>query len=157
MRHYAHHLDGQPGYPLHIDPERGIFVGMAVMVHWNGKDVPEELRVLPEGRYVIESVDAAPALSPDEEAGLEQAIDSLRRGQGVQADAVFRRVEERLRRRGSSSRRRPNKISTRRWISLRIAAQPPLRNCSPVSGRWSSVWPMLTSRVPSSNFALARR
>jgi len=35
---------------------------------------------------------------PDEEAGLEQAIDSLRRGQGVQADAVFRRLDERLRR-----------------------------------------------------------
>jgi hypothetical protein len=71
---------------------------MAVTVHWNGKDVPQELRALPEGRYVIESVDAAPALSPDEEAGLEQAIDSLRRGQGVQADAVFRRLDERLRR-----------------------------------------------------------
>ena len=68
------------------------------MVHWNGKDVPKELHALPEGRYVIESVDAAPALSPDEEAGLEQAIDSLRRGQGVQADAVFRRLDERLRR-----------------------------------------------------------
>jgi hypothetical protein len=62
---------------------------MAVMVHWNGKDVPNELRTLPEGRYVIESVDAA---------GLEQAIDSLRQGQGVPAEAVFRRIEERLRR-----------------------------------------------------------
>jgi hypothetical protein len=71
---------------------------MAVMVHWNGKDVPKELHALPEGRYVIESVDVAPVLSPDEEAGLEQAIDSLRRGQGVPADAVFSRVEERLRR-----------------------------------------------------------
>ena len=71
---------------------------MAVVVHWNGKDVPNELRTLPEGRYVIESVDAAPALSPDEEAGLEQAIDSLRQGQGVPAEAVFRRIEERLRR-----------------------------------------------------------
>ena len=71
---------------------------MAVMVHWNGKDVPKELRALPEGRYVIESVDAAPDLSPDEETGLQQAIDSLRQCQGVPAEAVFRRAEERLRR-----------------------------------------------------------
>ncbi len=79
-------------------PKRGILASVAVMVHWNGRDIPQELRALPEGRYVIESVDAAPALSPDEEAGLEQAINSLRQGKGVEADAVFRRVEERLRR-----------------------------------------------------------
>ena len=81
---------------LHTRPKAGYLVLMAVVVHWNGKDVPNELRTLPEGRYVIESVDAAPALSPDEEAGLEQAIDSLRQGQGVPAEAVFRRIEERL-------------------------------------------------------------
>jgi len=71
---------------------------MAIVVRWNGKDVPEELHALPEGRYVMESVDAAPALSQDEEAGLEQAIDSLRQGLGVPADVVLARVEARLRR-----------------------------------------------------------
>jgi hypothetical protein len=71
---------------------------MAVMVQWNGKDLPKELRALPKGRYVIESVDAAPALSPDEEAGLEQAMNSLRQGRGVPADTVFRRLDEKLRR-----------------------------------------------------------
>jgi hypothetical protein len=71
---------------------------MSVVVKWNGKDVPEEFRALPEGRYVVEAVDAAPALSPDEEAGLQQAIDSLHQGQGVPAEAVFSRIDERLRR-----------------------------------------------------------
>jgi len=71
---------------------------MSVVVRWNGKDVPTELRALPEGLYVLESLDAAPALSQDEEAGLEAAIKSLRAGRGVPADAIFGRVEERLRR-----------------------------------------------------------
>ena len=56
---------------------------MSVVLHWNGKDVPQELRSLPEGRYVVDAIDAAPELSPDEEAGLEVALKSLRQGQGV--------------------------------------------------------------------------
>ena len=68
---------------------------MAVVVHWNGKDLPKDLHALPQGRYVIESVDAVPALSQDEEAGLDRAIASLRQGLGVPAEAVFNRLEER--------------------------------------------------------------
>jgi hypothetical protein len=71
---------------------------MSVVLHWNGKDVPQELRALPEGRYVLESVDLAPDLSADEEAGIEAGLESLRQGRGVDADDVFRRVEEMLRR-----------------------------------------------------------
>ena len=44
----------------------------AKVVTWNGKDVPAELRELPAGRYVVEAIDDAPALSPDEEAGIEE-------------------------------------------------------------------------------------
>lgn len=48
---------------------------------WNGKDVPPELRELPAGRYVVEAVeDEAPALSPEEEAGIEAALESYRQG-----------------------------------------------------------------------------
>ena len=35
----------------------------ARVVTWNGKDIPIELRELPAGRYVIEAIDDAPALS----------------------------------------------------------------------------------------------
>jgi hypothetical protein len=53
----------------------------AKVVTWNGKDVPAELRELPAGRYVVEAIDEeAPALTPDEEAGIEAALESYRQG-----------------------------------------------------------------------------
>ena len=53
----------------------------ARVVTWNGKDVPPELRELPAGRYVIDAVEEeAPALSPEEEAGIEAALESYRQG-----------------------------------------------------------------------------
>ena len=58
----------------------------ARVVTWNGKDIPRELRELPAGRYVVEAVeDEAPALSPEEEAGIEAALDSYRQGRIVDA------------------------------------------------------------------------
>ena len=58
----------------------------ARVVTWNGKDVPAELRELPAGRYVVEAIDDdAPALSPDEEAGIEAALESYRQGRVVDA------------------------------------------------------------------------
>lgn len=54
------------------------------VVTWNGKDVPPELRELPAGRYVIEAVeDEAPTLTPEEEAGIEAALESYRQGRVV--------------------------------------------------------------------------
>jgi hypothetical protein len=58
----------------------------ARVVTWNGKDVPAELRELPAGRYVVEAIDDdAPALSPDEQAGIEAALESYRQGRIVDA------------------------------------------------------------------------
>lgn len=58
----------------------------ARVLTWNGKDVPPELRELPAGRYVVEAVDEdAPALSPEEEAGIEAALESYRQGRVVDA------------------------------------------------------------------------
>jgi hypothetical protein len=56
------------------------------VVHWNGKDVPAEMRELPAGRYVVEAVeDDAPLLTPQEEAGIEAALESYRQGRIVDA------------------------------------------------------------------------
>jgi hypothetical protein len=56
------------------------------VVTWNGRDVPEELRELPAGRYVLEPVDdEAPSLTPDEEAGIELALRSYQLGRVVDA------------------------------------------------------------------------
>lgn len=71
----------------------------ARLVNWNGRDLPPELRELPAGRYVMEPVeDKAPVLSPDEEVGIETALESYRQGRVVDAkrareiiDAVLRR------------------------------------------------------------------
>lgn len=58
----------------------------ARVLTWNGKDVPPELRELPAGRYVVEAVDEdAPALSLEEEAGIEAALESYRQGRVVDA------------------------------------------------------------------------
>jgi len=50
---------------------------------WNGKDVPPELRELPAGRYVVEAIEEAPALTPEEEAGIDAALESYRQGRVV--------------------------------------------------------------------------
>jgi hypothetical protein len=59
----------------------------ARVVRWNGKDLPEELRELPAGTYVLEAVDA-PALSEEDEEGLRQALASLQAGHGRTLDQV---------------------------------------------------------------------
>jgi hypothetical protein len=59
------------------------------VVIWNGKDVPAELRELPAGRYVVEAVDdEAPALSPDEEAGIEAGLEFMIRNRENASDSV---------------------------------------------------------------------
>jgi hypothetical protein len=58
----------------------------ARVVTWNGKDVPPEFRDLPAGRYVVEAVEEeAPTLSPEEDAGIEAALESYRQGRVVDA------------------------------------------------------------------------
>ena len=51
---------------------------------WNGKDVSAELGDLPVGRYVVQAVeDEAPALTPEEEAGIEAGLESYCQGRVV--------------------------------------------------------------------------
>ena len=66
---------------------------------WNGKDVPAELRELPAGRYVVEPIDDdAPVLSPEEEAGIEAALESFRQGRVVDATRARQSIDAALRR-----------------------------------------------------------
>ena len=66
-------------------------------LHWNGKDLPPELRQLPAGEYVVEPV-LAPALTAEEEEGLRAAIQSVRDGNFVTHDEVKRRLAAKLQR-----------------------------------------------------------
>jgi hypothetical protein len=69
------------------------------VVTWNGKDVPSELRDIPAGRYVVEAVDDdALALSPDEETGIETALESYRQGRVVDAARARQIIDAALRR-----------------------------------------------------------
>jgi hypothetical protein len=70
----------------------------ARVLHWNGTDLPEELRELPAGTYVVESVDKPPMLTSDEEQGLADALASLRAGERRAIAQVRQTVDAILRR-----------------------------------------------------------
>jgi hypothetical protein len=70
----------------------------ARVLHWNGKDLPEELRDLPAGRYSVEAVDELAPLSPEEDEGIRQALASLRAGNGRTIDQVRQTIDAVLRR-----------------------------------------------------------
>jgi len=66
---------------------------------WNGKDVPAELLDLPAGRYVVVPMDEdAPALSPEEEAGIEAALESYRQERVIDAERVREIIDAAFRR-----------------------------------------------------------
>lgn len=70
----------------------------ARVLHWNGKDIPEELRELPAGTYVIEAVETQPALTADEDQGLADALASLRASEGRTVDQVRKTIDSIVRR-----------------------------------------------------------
>jgi hypothetical protein len=63
-------------------------VRMAIILHWNGVDLPEELKGLEKGRYVLLPVDEVPDLTEEQEAGLEAALASVRAGKGASLEEV---------------------------------------------------------------------
>jgi hypothetical protein len=65
---------------------------------WNGDDLPDELRDLPAGRYVVTPVDEVRELSAEEDEGLEQALSSLRAGEGIDHEVVRERIAVKLKR-----------------------------------------------------------
>lgn len=58
------------------------------IIEWDGRQMPEQLRSLPPGRYVVEPLDEV-NLTADEEAGIATALDALDAGRGISlADVV---------------------------------------------------------------------
>jgi hypothetical protein len=68
--------------------------GMGRILKWNGQDVPDELRSLPAGRYVVEPVDEVPDLTDEEEQGLTTAIESARQGDVFTVEEARRKVRD---------------------------------------------------------------
>ena len=75
---------------------------MTVVLNFDGKRLPDEMKSLPSGRYVLQSVDEVGPLSAEEEAGLEEAALSLDRGE------VFTAEELRVELGGKTSSRSPS-------------------------------------------------
>lgn len=71
---------------------------MARVLRWNGKDLPEELRYLPPGDYVVEPVEDVPPLTEEEEEGIRRALASRDAGRVVDHDDVRRSVNAILKR-----------------------------------------------------------
>jgi hypothetical protein len=67
------------------------------IIHWNGRDVPEELRALPAGEYAIQGAEELLELSADEEEGLRAAMQSLDAGRAVAHEEVRTRVLRHMR------------------------------------------------------------
>ncbi len=83
-QNFSHSPHLSPMQPLGLRIVR--MAGKTRVVTWNGTDLPAEFRDLPAGRYIVEAVeDEAPALSPEEESGIEAALESYRQGRVIDA------------------------------------------------------------------------
>lgn len=62
------------------------------IINWDGGHIPEELQALPPGKYVLQPAEKLVALTPEEEAGIEQALQSIADGRGIAHDEVRKRI-----------------------------------------------------------------
>ena len=83
--------------PLLEPTQKGRYaLPMAVIVNWNGVDVPQELKALKKGRYVLVPIDEPPELTEEQEAGLEDAIASIRAGEGLSLEEALAQAKASL-------------------------------------------------------------
>lgn len=59
-----------------------------LVIDWNGSDLPEALKRLPAGRYVIQKVGDLPELTQEEEDRLITSLESLKSGRAVSHEQV---------------------------------------------------------------------
>ncbi len=83
-------VDGAAGCTVSlVAPSWCTLSAMVRVLHWNGKDLPEELRDLPPGEYIL--VDSTPGLTdltPLDEQGLLEAMDEVDGGEVVPWEKV---------------------------------------------------------------------
>ena len=65
---------------------------MSRVVDWDAKNIPDEMKPLPRARYVLESLDDATSLTPEEDEGIRQAMASLEAGRGRSLEEVRERI-----------------------------------------------------------------
>ena len=57
--------------------------------------LPAELRELPPGRYVVQPLVEDDELTPEEEAGILEAIEEIQAGRGIPWEAALRELRDR--------------------------------------------------------------
>jgi hypothetical protein len=67
-----------------------------VIMEWDGRKTPDVLRSLPPGRYLLEPLDEPPVLTPEERAGIMEAMDELDAGGGSPLEEALQRIQARL-------------------------------------------------------------
>src|SRR5262249_88151 len=70
----------------------------AMVIDWDGRNVPPELHVLPPGRYVLSPLDDDDELSAEEDAAIREGLDDVEAGRVVSLEQVIQEFESRLRR-----------------------------------------------------------
>jgi hypothetical protein len=71
----------------------------AIRFAWDGKHLPEELAQLPPGEYVATLIEDVTDLTPEEDAGIRAALDSIEAGHVRPLDDVILEIRTRARRR----------------------------------------------------------
>ena len=66
----------------------------SVIIEWDGEHLPNDLRRLPPGWYLVQQVDDPNDLTSEEEEGLLEAIAELEAGKGIPAEEVFRSLRD---------------------------------------------------------------
>jgi hypothetical protein len=64
----------------------------AIQIDWDGAHVPEAFRKLPPGRYIVEYVEEIDELTPEEAAGIMEALDDLDAGHFVSYEDAMREI-----------------------------------------------------------------
>lgn len=68
-------------------------MGMSMILDWDGHAVPEQLKQLPKGRYIIVPAKSDP-LTDEDDAGLRAGLDSAEAGRVKPAEEALRRLDD---------------------------------------------------------------
>ena len=82
---------------MHEQPEHRREDVRATVIEWDGVNLPEQLRHLPAGQYVLSPVGDIDddELTDEEEAGILLALDQVEAGHGIPLDDVVRGIRRR--------------------------------------------------------------
>ena len=68
-----------------------------VAIDWDGTHLPDELRLVPPGAYLVTFVEDIHELTPEEEAGILEAMDDIEAGHGIPYEEAMRELRARIR------------------------------------------------------------